>query len=272
MHVSDAVETCKGVLIVARVEKSVLEGLVDEAEAAFTYRQPQPERVDVAGGIIRVRYGGFFDAVPLESADLFTAFARLAAHGAPSERRIERWVSRHGLPVWGARRPVSMSVEDFRHEARDAHGLLHLYLELRGEDAPAIRSRSKCPDSPFDREFAEAYRAARHEWRLYSGKGAKREVRDAATLLAARAALGGIISALVSGVRLRAGVQRGLTPSYEVPDLPSAMYLQFYLLATQSRPLRPCEYCGTPFEATRRDKAVCGPSCRSGLRYKRRKS
>lgn len=272
MHVSDAVETCKGVLIVVRVEKSVLTGLVDEEESPYVYRQPTPERVETVGGVIRVRYGSFFNALPLESSELFTGFAKLAAYGEPSEKKIERWIYRHGLPVRGDRRPVSMSVDDFRLEARRAPGLLHLYLELRGEDAPAIRSRSKCPDSPFDREFAEAYRAARHEWRLYAGTGAGRETRDAATLLAARAALGGIISALVSGVRLRVGVQRGLTPSYEVPDLPSAMYLQFYLLATQSRPLKLCEYCWLPFEATRRDKAVCGPSCRSGLRYKRAKS
>lgn len=272
MHVSDVIKTCKGVLIVARIEKSILEGLVDEAEAAFTYRQPAPERVDVDGGVIRVRYGSFFDAVPLKSSDLFTAFARLAAHGAPSEARIKRWVSRHGLPVWGDRRPTSLSVVDFRREARYAHDLLRFYLELRGEDVVAVRARIKSPDSAFDREFAEAYRDARHEWRLYAGTGAGRETRDAATLLAARAALGGIISALVSGVRLRVGVQRGLTPSYEVPDLPSTMYLQFYLLATQSRPLKLCEYCGLPFEATRRDKAVCGPSCRSGLRNRRAKS
>jgi hypothetical protein len=91
-------------------------------------------------------------------------------------------------------------------------------------------------------------------------------------LLAAQCALGDIATCLVSGVWLRAGIQRGgvLSPSWECRDLPSAIYLQFYLMATRHKPIRYCEYCGQPFEVTRKDKSVCGPSCRSGRRYERR--
>src|SRR5919199_4387520 len=43
-----------------------------------------------------------------------------------------------------------------------------------------------------------------------------------------------------------------------------------WLENAQTSDLR-AQYCGQAFELTREDKTVCGPSCRSGLRYERKK-
>lgn len=252
-----------------RIEKSVLEGLVDGAEAPHVYRRRAVGSAWVEGGVIRVEYALFFDDLPLEESELFTSFARLSAHGPPSESKVRRWVERHGLPARG-KRPRSMPLEGFRDASRYAHDLLRCYLEYRIGEADAIRSRVRAPASPFDREFSEAFSSARRTWKLHVGKGASRETRDAATLLAARAALGEITTGLVSGVMLRVGVERDLTASHAIPDLPTALYLQFFQIVTQARPLRLCEHCDQPFEAHPKHKRFCSPSCRSGGRSKTR--
>ena len=46
------------------------------------------------------------------------------------------------------------------------------------------------------------------------------------------------------------------------PDLRSALWLQFGRLIEDKRPLRNCKMCGLPFPLTRRDKWVCGQTCR----------
>jgi hypothetical protein len=75
-------------------------------------------------------------------------------------------------------------------------------------------------------------------------------------------------------VHLRVGVQRaqGLVPSYECSDLPSAIYLQFYLLVTKNKVPRFCENpaCGELFFPTKSNQRHCpGDSCRSNARYHR---
>jgi hypothetical protein len=52
------------------------------------------------------------------------------------------------------------------------------------------------------------------------------------------------------------------------PDLLSAVYLQFYLMVTDNKPLRRCENpaCGLPFPAKPKHKRFCNASCRSNAR------
>lgn len=278
------------------------------------FSQPEPVAVDIADGVIRMDYmleqgtgvlRESIDITPLNSSDLFTSFAKLHARGRPSKSQIRNWVARFGLPDWNLRwdsdavssqeggdelrdgppgnplGSVFMTVEDFQEEARYAHDLFKVYVNIRNGDAAAIRSKVKAPDpsreaaeSRLDREFREKYKANQRKWLLFAGRNAPREAQDEMVLFTAQCALGDIATALVSRVRLRAGIQRGgfLSPSWECHDLLSALYLQFYLMATRHKPIRYCEYCGQPFEATRKDKSVCGPSCRSGRRYERRKN
>jgi predicted nucleic acid-binding Zn ribbon protein len=51
----------------------------------------------------------------------------------------------------------------------------------------------------------------------------------------------------------------------------SAIYLQFYLLVTDNKPMRHCENpaCGMPIPITRKDKRFCNASCRSNARHYR---
>lgn len=265
--------------MIRRIKRTELEDLVDPMEGQYMLWQPQPEKVEMSDGLIRVESSRRFGTFPLESSDFFTSFAKLAAHGEPSEKRIRRWVSRFGLPVrdLDVRGLASMSAQEFRDEARYAHDLLDVYLEIREEDAAAIKSRIRSPESRLDREFRAKLKANRRRWALYPGPDMGRELsggmtyqelRDGMTLLAAQSALGEIVTALVGSVRLRAGVQRGwtLTPSYECPDLLTALYLQLFLLITKNKPLRYCEHCGEPFEATRQNKRFCDATCRSNGR------
>ena len=293
-----------------RIREKELADLIGNAEAQHMLSLPRPKQVWISDGRIWIESDRLFVTRPLASSDLFMSFAKLAAHGEPSEARIKRWVSRFGLPVREAPRrrghiesevvetddqecvvamtipgydPLSMDVREFREEARYAHELLDVYLEYRGDDAAGIRARVEDPKSRLDNEFCEAFKDNRRRWGLYPGPDTGRELpggttyqelRDGMILQAARCALGEIATKLVSSVRLRAGVQdmRGLAPSLGCPDLLSAIYLHFYLLVTKSKPIRYCENCGQPFEARRSNKRFCDASCRSGIRYEPRQA
>jgi hypothetical protein len=293
-----------------RIKRRELEDLIDAVEAENVIQLPQPETVGISDGRIWVKPNRFFVVRPLESSDLFMSFAKLAASGEPSEARIKRWVSRFGLPVQVApnRRgpvtskvvevsdqdgtatltipdydPVSMEVREFREEALYAHDLLDTYLKIRDEDAAGLRAKIRGPKSRLDREFCNAFKENQRRWGLYAGPDTGRdlpdgmtyhELRDHLTILAAQCALGEITTRLVSGVQLRVGVldTRGLTSSWTCSDLRSALYLQFYRLIIKSKPIRYCDNCGQPFEATRSNRRFCDPSCRSGIRYEPRQS
>ena len=293
-----------------RIKRRELEDLIDAVEAENVIQLPQPETVGISDGRIWVKPNRFFVVRPLESSDLFMSFAKLAASGEPSEARIKRWVSRFGLPVQVApnRRgpvtsklievndqggttaltipdydPLSMEVREFREEALYAHDLLDTYLKIRDEDAAGLRAKIRDPKSRLDREFCNAFKENQRRWGFYAGPDTGRdlsngmtyhELREHLTILAAQCALGEITTGLVSGVQLRVGVldARGLTSSWMCPDLLTALYLQFYRLITKSKPIRYCDHCGQPFEATRSNRRFCNPSCRSGIRYEPRQS
>jgi hypothetical protein len=126
------------------------------------------------------------------------------------------------------------------------------------------------------RSFREAFPPDRRD--LGTSKGARtrlREFEDMINLLAAQSALGEIVTRLIRTVHLRVGVQRaqGLVPSYECSDLPSAIYLQFYLLVTKNKVPRFCENpaCGELFFPTKSNQRHChGDSCRSNARHYRK--
>jgi hypothetical protein len=197
-------------------------------------------------------------------------------------------------------KPTSMKVHDFRREAQRAHNLLSLYIVIRGRDATEIRRmvrrlrRNLDKASALDREFLERFRANQHSL-LLNDPGDKRRSRyrevfpidggepgirgtkarlrafvNMITFLAAESALGEIATSLVSDVRLRAGVQRweGLTPSWYCTDLLSAVHLQFFLIATKSKPIRFCKNppCSQPFTPDSSKHIYCSDSCRSNAR------
>lgn len=58
-------------------------------------------------------------------------------------------------------------------------------------------------------------------------------------------------------------------PSWGCPDLLSALYLQFYLLITNSLPIRRCKNpaCRMPIQVTRKNRKFCNSTCRSNKRH-----
>jgi hypothetical protein len=200
-------------------------------------------------------------------------------------------------------KPMSMEAHHFREEAKYAHDLLDLYLVIREREATAIRTmvremRSrKRPHygeaSRLDREFLGRYKDNQRSLLTDSGdqrrssyreafpastvapgiegtKARHREFVGSVTILAAQSALGYILTNLVSNVELRVGVQRseGLVPSWYCPDLLSAIYLQFFLLVTKSKPIRFCKNpaCRQPFVPNSGKQIYCKDGCRSNAR------
>jgi hypothetical protein len=312
-------KTCKyvkevGVAQKGRIKNSELEELVDVLESSYMFEQPRPETVDIEDGYIHVRYDRLRRVAPLDQAYLFTSFAKLAAHGKPSDAKIKRWVGRFGLPLRDKRperesvelkdavpdyKPMSMKVEDFQNEARDAHDLLRIYSLIRARDATVtwnIKRRllsEQGEASELDRRFLDKYQANAHslltranDTRLSTfpkthlvnrGRSAitatmprLREFVTMIPVLAAQSALGEIVTERISNVQLRVGLQRGqgLTPSYQCPDLASALYLQFYLLITKNKAPRFCENppCGELYFPAKRNQLYCSESCRSNAR------
>jgi hypothetical protein len=301
----------------ARVRRNELEGLVDVFESSYMLVQPRPEEVNIENDSIRVSYSARRTIRPLDHSDLFTSFAKLAAHGEPREAKIRRWVERFGLPVQDSRselevvvpegtlpkyKPMSLEIHQFGEEAKHAHELLDLYLVIRRREPMAIRTmvremnsrkRSRYGEaSRLDREFLDRYKANQRSLedsgdrrvssyreaspasKVASGiagtRARHREFVEMVTILSAQSALADILTGLVSNVQLRVGVQRGegLVPSWHCPDLLSAIYLQFYLLVTKSKPIRFCKSpaCRQAFVPNSGKQIYCNDSCRSNAR------
>lgn len=228
---------------------------------------------------------------PLAEPEAFSSFARLASHGKPSEEIILGWVRRYGLlrrrnP--GNRMPVIMlkdesgqdyiglnqepvAVGAFRKEARRAYLLLRLYEMLRAGDRDAVRAR-------LMRDSPDAHREP-------PGGHLVQEVRFGEVLLARMGNLDGgtdvratfnregLLNTCWLGLRARIeerieGVKHTLSlPGggfvVECPDVLTALYWQFACLVAGKRQAGRCEVCGELFIKSRKDKKVCGPSCRS---------
>jgi hypothetical protein len=105
--------------------------------------------------------------------------------------------------------------------------------------------------------------------------------KDGNLQLMATAALEGFITKRLEGVRIAPwsgeyalgswAARYRPAMSWEVPDLFSALYLQFFLMMTNNLAMRRCENpaCGLPIPATRRNRKFCNPTCRSNMRHYR---
>jgi hypothetical protein len=138
-----------------------------ERKAAHHHGWPVAAHYKIVGGMIRADGEELGSFVEFSEPSLFLSFARLGAHGEPSERTILRWVSQHGLlraqaykrfeeladKALDSRRllltqdgdhlysePVeAMKVEDFRAEVLCAHQLLSLHTNMRTKNMGALR-------------------------------------------------------------------------------------------------------------------------------------
>jgi hypothetical protein len=229
---------------------------------------------------------------PLQEADLFLSFARLASRGRPSEWSVLRWVRKYGLLrradetadvelPGGAANQSPASVEELASEAREARSALALYADLSRGGIEGIKKRIVALYEDFDRggALSETDRYFAVEWGPVAGKLGR--YNDKNLQVMATATLEGFVTERLEEVRLAPwsgeyalgswAARYRPVPSFEVPDLFSAVYLQFYLMMTSNLAMRRCENpaCGLPIPATRKNRRFCNPTCRSNMRHYR---
>jgi hypothetical protein len=185
------------------------------------------------------------------------------------------------------------TVGDFRREVRCANQLLRLYAHVRGRDYEAIAGWFLEPlveRSSDESTIVERFLARERAELEYTGELLR--LRQAQTVTTrrefgewnsgtAKSILLGSVAYTVADVRLTlTGLRMPGDQGQEsllarrtmrCPDLLSAIYLQFYLMVTDNKPMRRCENpaCGMPFPATPKHKRFCNATCRSSGRYYR---
>jgi hypothetical protein len=234
--------------------------------------------------------------VPFQKPDLFVSFARLAGKGKPSNERILGWVGRYGLLRKAqdegqgkdkknkdrglAIRELNQApelVEDFVGEALQVRSVLDLYTDLNSGTIDDLRRRIGVLRnkrarggrlSDLDAYFVESWgqEADRVGYPDSSSLGLMASVNLEASVMKK---LENVHPSLYSdfGISSSFGSYKP-TPTWECPDLISAIYLQLYLWIVEGLPMRRCAIpsCRTPFPMKRSDKQVCSDSCRSNLR------
>jgi hypothetical protein len=237
---------------------------------------------------------------PLSDSNLFLSFARLAAHGQPSEKRILSWVHEHGLlrrqdynrfrhveDESGARQvnQKPITVEDFRKETRRAYKALTLFQDIRKKNYGALRRRLRTEE--VDYQGQDGNRRLRHityldDEPLLFERALIGDYSDRQALEAATNGLQCIVEQQISDVHLHfvmdtrhpdplsnfmySTYRPRLSP--RCPDLHSALWYQFAALISDKHPWKNCIICGMPFPQTRKDKVVC---CRACQKAKERK-
>lgn len=172
---------------------------------------------------------------------------------------------------------ASVRAEEFAAEAMDANSALSLHADLYNKDYTKLWKRIRgARDGMAKGTSLERSRFNDNLINRY-GEDLNRPPGAGNLPWMAEVELATFVSRKIDGVRLalsgsgywneqRSGYKP--TPSWECPDLLSAIYLQFYLLITESLPVRRCAnpVCEMPFVRKRKDKRFCTPSCRSGAR------
>jgi hypothetical protein len=251
------------------------------------------ERYQLIQGLIYPDRPGVKISQPLSDSNLFLSFARLAAHGQPSEKRIRSWVLEHGLlrrqdynrfrhveDESGARQvnQKPIIVEDFRKEIRRAYKALTLFQDIRTKNYGALRRRLRTEG--VDYQGRDGNRRLIHityldDEPLPYENALKGDYSDRQVLEAATDGLQYIVEQQISNVHLHfvkdtrhpdplaSFMDLTYRPrlSLRCPDLHSALWYQFAALMSDKHPWKNCIICGMPFPQTRKDKVVCRKAC-----------
>jgi hypothetical protein len=254
-----------------RIRNEHFEDLLDPNEAQDIFLGYEVKECWIKVGEIGVK------EVPLlaprvlaEHPNMFLTFARLGGSVEPRTDSIKRWVLKYGLPrrsvvLQDGHRTVHMPLEDFKEEARCAHRLLRLYAEIRGKDIAALRARIKNPEVSLDEDLIAAVNSM--EARRFLSMGYDKY--EVGLFMSLRVLTEGVNQNLERlQPRLKALSPSRVIQSWYCPDLLTAMYLQLYLLISDHRLMRYCNFCGAPFPY-RENKFYCNPTCRSRARHQR---
>lgn len=192
-------------------------------------------------------------------------------------------------------------LEWFRLEAIMAKRLLTLYEAVVNEDYDTLKKRIKFVHSPFAALALElfphgdgpgtSYKSTKDTWKTVVIDGSPELVTDymeqftldvevyinlAMFFINDRinTRLKGKVSPIIRGIRHNKDDLNNPwsgTPGWSCHPLLAAMYLQFYWLITQKKPIRRCDYCGGVYELTRSNKRFCSKQCRENNWYHKNK-
>ena len=285
-----------------KISKKQMGELIGQDEAMEIIGWPVAPDYEIKHGIIYPKGGLRYRHPSLTDPDLFLSFARLAAHGGPSDDRILKWVRKYGLLrkarpesiLWELEEDVEleverfgrpqvltieahqvnqapMSVEEFREETRHAYTCLRLLESIRSGDTDSLRSRMSFkrldpPGKPGQGSTKQVILGGHPIPFTFST-----ELTDEGVLDAAEYGLECIVEAQLQDVRLRfaadnqaASRRTRLAP--DCPDLCSALYYQLARLIVDERPWTNCANCGRPMILTRPNRKTCGDACRQAKR------
>lgn len=293
-----------------RVSEKELRGLIGPVESVQTNMWFIAEHYRIVQGQIYADGWRCRQTLPLSDPNLFLSFARLGAHGEPSERLVWSWVSKHGLLTredydrWLRTKEkrlnqATMKLQEFRAEVHQAYDALTLFQQIRGQNCDALRNRIgrnriylRNPPPNWPSRYGRTARAivtldgqnTPIDW-LADG-----ELSDDDIVSLSVRVLEHLVEQKIHdyGVTLsfRANFDhpRPLSPSggygfsqYRpqltpmCPDLRSALWYQFGTLISDKRPLLNCEQCGLPFVGRRHAK-TCSDACRKGKSRRTRES
>jgi hypothetical protein len=251
------------------------------------------EEYGIEGGRIVVRSA---DSVarthPLKDPGLFSSFARLGGLKTLSRPSVLRWVAKYGLlkrrdetkPYSYRSRflnQASMSLDEFKEEARLAHSASRLYRDLNQGDATTLKMRlaglkeesgkSKRRLSTLDQKLISLWEEELHQSRPVNPNRLMLTTSEFETFVKRK--VGGVRLSVWNSDPFPDGAPTRAyeaQQSWDCPDLLSAVYLQFYFIVTRALPTRYCENprCGIAFQA-KGNKRFCSDGCRSSGRTSR---
>jgi hypothetical protein len=283
-----------------RIANKEVRGLIGPVEAVQAGLWFRAERYRTYRGEIHPDGWRVGTTMPLADSDLFLSFARLGAHGAPTEVSVMSWIGKHGLlklrdpERWkrledGTPNQAPMKIEDFRAEVRKAYVALTLFEQIRSRDIDALRGRvgrervylTNPPANWPSRDGSTSLAMVTIDSVPTTVEtSADEELSDEYVLSLAVHVLEDIVEQKIRhyGVTLVFSENddhpRPLSPSggwgwtsyrpeltLKCLNLGSALWYQFGALISDKRPLLNCEECGLPFVG-RRDAKTCSGACR----------
>ncbi len=227
---------------------------------------------------------------PLADQNLFLSFSRLGALGNElSEAAILNWVRKRGLlqlkdqnedrRSLDNQAPITLSA--FREEADQAYKALTLFNAIRSGDFDALRSRiSYVPVDPLGRpvKSGDAYVHVDGS-PVPMMRMAGSETSDVFVRIEAIHGLEYFVSSRLTGLNLYFDAESGHARPREVyrpklalniPDLWRAIWYQFALLMSDTRPTKFCEFCEGPIFHPRSNQRTCSDACRQAKRRRQK--
>jgi predicted nucleic acid-binding Zn ribbon protein len=269
-----------------------MRGLIGSWEAMMAFSWPVARRYVLRDGKIRPDFeaGELKPSLnsPLTDSDLFPSFSRLGALGdGLSEDAILRWVHKYGLlqvkdpnaNLLAAENQAPVTPSEFREEASHAYKASTLLNAIHSEDYGALRSRISCEpiDPPRGSGESRPAYASGPAYVYVDGlpilmmRARGGEPTDKMVRTEAKFGLESFVSLRLKRLDLVFDAESGHPRPHEVyrpklvvhiPDLWRAIWYQFALLMSDTRPVKYCEVCEGPIFRPRSDQTTCSARCR----------